>query len=805
MSSILDKISHQKSSSKETALHPVYLALDISPDTVKAAVWRIADHKLEVVNYGSTQPWRQGGVEQLILASDTTLSEASVGLDQEPDQVIFGLADTWVNQNRIVEPRRSDLKTLTQKLGLKPLGFVVTYEALNHYLKVTEGVPPSVVLLNLSDTEVIVSIINHGNLEGSQVVGRSDSLSLDVHEGLNRFPVTNHYPPRILLWDGGKELKNAQQELMNFNWTKKSKFLHFPKISVMPASVSITGVCLAGATELAKAQGIPLENTLITTERENAQPIISQSKTFPADSPPVDSSNFSKPATSTESDYSVIDKTSPQSTAAIIDSVSSHAKQLGFSTDTLSSKPPSLSNQPSVPPPPVEPPGPPTNPAPPPEGEPSNDNPPSSPISARFSWVADLKSKLIAFSTRLPIRRQSISVPTEYRLTSRWYDKLLRLGLILGLGLIILTLILGWLWWYIPKLDVIVLISPKSVEEEFVITIDPDSTLPNLDKLTIPVAKINQDKSGSVIIKTSGVGTVGDPAKGKIIIYNKAKNKKTFETGTELVSDNGLKFTLDTSITVASASSQFDDEMVETITPGKSEADITAVAIGPDSNLKASQEFVFTDYSASAYVAKNPEALSGGTAEEVPTVSVKDLIKAKQKLTEQLLAQAEAELSTESGDKKLIRDSITQNITSETASAKVGDEAKELTVKMAISLTGLAYNEADMISLAQSVIAAKTPAGYTVDSNSFEFDLKTQDSKQPTDNQFLAVVKVNLIPDLNTEKIIGDIVGKKPDLVGMYLHNMPSVTGVKLNYWPKLPINLPPQRAENITITTKIQ
>jgi len=75
-------------------------ALEISPQTVKSAVWSVVNDKVQVLAVGAAVNWDDQGAESLIAACDQTLSDAASHLDPSGkivvNEVIFGLSNCLV-------------------------------------------------------------------------------------------------------------------------------------------------------------------------------------------------------------------------------------------------------------------------------------------------------------------------------------------------------------------------------------------------------------------------------------------------------------------------------------------------------------------------------------------------------------------------------------------------------------------------------------------------------------------------------------------------------------------------------------
>lgn len=240
-----------------------FLAIQIDAEFLKTAVWEVAEQTTKLVAVGSTQEWDGSSTEILLEAMDASLTRALEQLPEDfgvdPDQVIFGLPETWVLTEGVVPARLADLKILCERMAFKPLGFVVTTEAITHYLKIKEGTPLTAILIKTSVTEAAVTIVRVGKIEGTHAVGRSGDLAADVREGLARFGEQESLPTRMILYDGGEDLNDLSQQLMAFDWQEHLPFLHLPNIEPAENAFSITAIAMAGGAEIAKSLGFTIE------------------------------------------------------------------------------------------------------------------------------------------------------------------------------------------------------------------------------------------------------------------------------------------------------------------------------------------------------------------------------------------------------------------------------------------------------------------------------------------------------------------------------------------------------------------
>jgi len=279
---IIEKITHQEEREKRE----YFFALQIWDEGVKSAIWTIEEKGIKVVVLGSQEEW-EGGVDELIAAVDKSLSvafERFEGIGEEPSRVIFGLSDDWISGDKIIPEKQEMLSALCQRLDLKPIGFVSIFDALNYRIKEIEGVPPSMILINLGKKAINLAVIEAGKIYKVEKVLRSDNLGADVYEGLLRFEEVENLPSRMVLFNG-EETEEARQILISFPWQtpspegKELSFLHFPKVEILPYDFDINAISLVGGKETAAFSGFKVD--LEPKEREKKESLeFSKEKEF---------------------------------------------------------------------------------------------------------------------------------------------------------------------------------------------------------------------------------------------------------------------------------------------------------------------------------------------------------------------------------------------------------------------------------------------------------------------------------------------------------------------------------------------
>lgn len=248
--------------------HEYLLALEISPRIIKCAVWTVLNGQTQVVAVGDQAGWDDESIDSLTTASDNAISSACERMGSteklEIKKVILGLGSTWIVNDKISDAKMPLIKSLSQKLDLTPVGFVVTCEAVMRFVQHNEGTPLTAILLGFWSQKLDMTLVRLGKSDGMVEVARSQNLTDDVVEGLSRFPKVDMLPSRMLLYDSGIDLEEIKQLLLSYPWLSPSRkfgFLHFPKVEILPSDFTVRAIALAGGSEVAVSLGL-IERTI---------------------------------------------------------------------------------------------------------------------------------------------------------------------------------------------------------------------------------------------------------------------------------------------------------------------------------------------------------------------------------------------------------------------------------------------------------------------------------------------------------------------------------------------------------------
>lgn len=705
-----------------------FWSLIIEPEWVSAGIWRLRDSKVQVISVSPPSAWNLD--EELISACDASCSSVVQTFPEDldpPTKTVFGVISSWVEGGEIKGEYLSKIKKVCSELSLTPVGFVVMSEALSNYFKSEEGGQVNAIFLGISQDNLELSIFRLGKLVGVSQIARSVSVVEDVTEGLSRFYSGEAYPSRIILYNSKEgELDEIKQELIKADWEnfKEIKFLHTPKIEIVPPDKKIYAVCLAGGAEMGSVEKVlPVVDTPILKEKLEEEKT-AQKVDEVRDSMEEEVSNLTEPT----------DDVSPEDFGFTVDSDDvvkagiGESSQFGNSGNIVSGKSQTEFQEASS----------------------SGEN--RSKSARKFSLLSIFR-KLSAPKVKIP--KPSV----KFRFTT---PKPIIFGL-----LFLLVLGIGFFafWWFFPKAEVTIYVSPKKIGDELEIYVDASSSgLTDFENKKISGEIVKETKSGEKSSSTSGTKVVGDKATGEITIY-RAGSSLNLAKNSLVKGPQNLNFSLDEDITVASGS---------VLTRGITKAKVTAKEIGAQYNLASGTTFTLSNYSSADMEATNESAFSGGTSREVSAVSETD----QKNLTADLQDEIEGSLKEAltgnvSADLSVIEDSITFSVTKKEFDKKVGDEGTSLKLNLEVEAEGVAVKKNDIEEIGLKYLSQSVPSGYTLKNDQIESDFSYQ-SKENNVYTLQLLVSADLLPQINIDEIRKNITGKFPDTAEEYMNkNVP--------------------------------
>ncbi len=672
-------------------------------------------------------PFGWDSPDELIDAANNALSEAVDGYPQDapdPSQTVFGVSPSWVSEGNIKPEYLDYIRQICTKLSLKPSGFVVLPEAIAHYIKVDEGSPLTGIIIGVGANNLDLTIFRLGNLVGTVEVGRSVSIVDDVVEGLARFKSPEHLPSRILLYNGKvEELEDVRQSLINEDWLSRAEgkvqFLHTPKIEIVDPKSKIIATSLAGGSELGEVKTITVDGE----EKEGSEQLADGSEEISQE----------------ENILSESGRVTPE--------------ELGFvlGEDIGKVNPPGEAVPQNIPEKNYQPPKPKFNPK------------------RVMGFITSFFNKILFF------RREGRSLPKSNLPINR--KKRL---LTLALGFIVfLFILLGILWWQVPKAQVAVYVSPQNLERSETVIFAESATNLDTSSSTVPAKTVSVSVSGSKTQATTGTKVVGEKATGKISIRNGTAVEIEIDAGTTILGPNDLSFTINDDITVPEASSPS--------SPGTASVSVIASDIGADYNLAKGETFVVGNYPKSEVDGVAEEDFSGGSSEEIVAVSQSDMDNLEKDLLAELETKGRQEIENQiSQSQVFIPDTLKSEVIDRDFNQAPGDEADELTLKMELRVEGLVVERSKLNELARSLLTSDVPDGFVMRDEQLEFDYEFKD-EDDGNWEYEISFTANLLPDIDPDELVDKISGKTKAAAEEYLKTIPGFTRAEVKVSPPLP------------------
>lgn len=731
-----------------------FFSLYIDSDAAAVAVWYLSGKGISKIASFAHGRVAEDSWEARIRVIDRLLSaaEEKVKPSKPIKKTVFGLPQTYLTpEGDIASAVRLELKKMSTSLDLTPLGFVPLIQALAFSLKKDEGVPPSIILIGVTGHMSRVSVYRVGNKTGDSAVALGDDPASVLEDVLKKTQDEDVLPSRMIIYGGTEAMLDAiRAKLLKHPWPARVNFLHYPKVSVMPLEGLLRAISIAGAAELSSDFGgehvtasdpDDEENEMQKQENTATEELAQEVEEMQADED--QNSDEDDIEDVTEEEIANVEMVTPES--------------LGFRNRDVSQEPVKQS--------------------------------PSQNVAPKHKFVFPVKIPSVSFGAvlRLFERVPRLSVPGRGKI-------------LIGIGGM-LVLVLGVVFGYVvPRVTVTVLVSPQTIKESTTLTIDPQISIADPEEKIIPGRQISQSVSGEKTITVTGTKNIGDPAKGTVTIYNKVTAKKTFSKGTVLTG-NGLTFTLDEDVSIASAS-----ESIGSITFGKADVSVIAEEIGPNGNLPAGTEFVIEGINSSQASARNESAFTGGTSKQVTVVSRTDQDKLVKELTTDLLKKAQEQLAgTTSGGERLIDETVETEVTERTFDSEIGEEASKLTGSVTVTVTGLTIRNDDVKALMTTLVGTTVPDGYALspdDTNVEVSKISVNKDDTITLTAGFSSVALPLIDEVGLKKRLA---GKDLDTAMNILREGKGVAGAEYRFLLSPIQNRLPFNSNNITITAKVQ
>jgi hypothetical protein len=735
-----------------------YLSLLLGDENVHATVFSEKNGKIDVVGeHEQHLPTllEKLSDDELLDILDKTISTAERKLPEgfQTRKTIFGVKENWIEDTKIKKDYLQKLKKVCDNLGLTPIGFLVIHEAIAHLLQKEEGAPVSAILAEVGSNDIAVSILRAGKILETKRVPLNESIAKTIDKTLHVFTEYEILPSRLIVFSNTTHEK-LSHELTSHQWSKSLPFLHVPQIKMLPKSFESRAMLFGAATQMGfevldifDRPTIPNDEVIQTSLRE--EPSFAQTEA-------AEEAMF---GFMTDADIAHIEQ-SPKTAVSAITKEKETAIET-YNDDFFMSEHEATSSS----------------------------------HEKTASWKTKIthlgntiKKQFSLLGRSLPVTKLSHHFPIVAK----------RKGLIfippIILGLLLLIVLL---YIFTIKATVVLYIDPKTMEKDQDITFSINQSS-NPTQNLIAAESVETIEEGSVSTTTTGKKEIGEKAKGSVTLYSRISQSKTFSSGTVITGPNGLKFSLDKDVTVASSSGD------ASASPATANVAVTATTIGKESNLPSGSKFTITGFNEGDVVAKNSDAFSGGSKKDITIVSKADTAKLLDELPKKLTDTAKEALAGKvSGTKELLPVFLQTGIEKKTFDKDVGEEATTVNLTGSVAFTSAAYDKKELQAYALSQLSEDTNK-LTPAKESISYSIADVSDKDG-DISATMHIKGYLLPKIEKETIQETIAGSSFDDATKTLTALPQVRRVEIQLFPPLPF-LPaflPRLSNNITIEVK--
>jgi len=781
---------------KKKHTQELFLSLLLYPDAVEASMWELSKTRQPIVIGAVTQEIVEDTWEARKHAADTCITTLeNLSKNSKIEKVVLGFPAPYLTHDGdIIKDIRSNVKSLTQALGLTPIGFVSVYQAIVHKYKKDEGVPVSIILLGITEGSITMSLYRVGVFVGQVVIPKQGSVAEHLEDALLQFSQNTVLPSRILLYGTKRnQLESIKRDVLKHQWTTRMNFIHFPKVEILPGDGAAIAVSYAGAAEL--TQSVAIEEDSIQEEdpiEEIHQEVHTASvselkKEFEAqeqeeDEEEKDLNNDGEEGEEDEEDEEEGEEINEEEANTLAEDEEEaefeEAEELNEHEEInyhehaniVAVDPQALGFTAGD------------------EDDETQEKHVAARVPKKHGRRGNPLAGLVVLSQRLALTIKGFVSHKSRRGFKPIYA--------IVLAILVFVLFGGFYLFdtVLPKATVTIAVVPKSVSLSQPFVVDP--SIAEITEAAIPGKKREQTETGEKAVPATGKKTIGDSAIGEITVYNKSLISRTFKKGT-VVSAGSVDFTLDTDVSVASAS-----ETLDTKTYGKANVKVTAKAIGDSGNIGAGKTLGISGISSDLANARNDKAFTGGSSRDVTVVSRADQDAIVKDLTADLIAKAKENFES-SGSEILIPETIKTSVTKREFSKEIGEEAIEVNGTITVTITGTGYASSDVTHLLRDKIQAQVEDGYELSSELPQIETKPPTIEKDGTIKLAASITSTITPRIDSAELVKTLVGVPKSKALETITVFKGVGGVDIVISSLFSKNRMPKRSQAITILVK--
>jgi len=731
-----------------------FLALLFRDEEIRAVVFEQIAGRIQVIGEGlANLPESVETIsdEALLNSADQAISVAEKNLPNGvvTHKTVFGVKETWVTDSHITKDYLTRLKGISQQLELTPIGFLVFPEAIAHLLQKEEGAPVSAILIDAGQKKIALTLIRAGRIVETKEITKEEELTTTVESGLKEFENIEIFPSRLILFDKGD--KTLEKKFLLHHWSKSLPFLHVPQVTTLAHDFDTRAILFGTATQMGLSaidlvkQPLPEAKTIEEVNEIEKGEFKIEKEIKQSDEGKHENKNEERSIKFNEIESEKVDESFGFVKNADI------SEEKGIIKSNFSKKEASNYSENLL------------------EEEKEEEIPTGTAFGFSTLGPIFFEGAKRVFANVLKYR-QMVNLPGN------------KIALLLG-PLIVVFLILGFIFYFFAlHAKVNLILSANKISQDASVTfVQGGST--DISKSIVGGSSVEVTEDGNTTGTATGTKDIGDKAKGSITIFNSDSDSHTLDSGiiitcTSNCSGN-LQFTLDSSVTIASGSSD-----PTNLSAGTATVNVTAVNIGTEYNVPSGAKFSIPN--SSVLAAKNSNAFSGGTKKSVTVVAQKDIDSTLTQLTNNLKDKAKSDILGKVGqDQEVLPEFISTTITKKSSDKNIGDEANSFNQTATISFAGFAYKKSDIENLAKSAFAGKLPAGENFTTEGFTFSIADMTNKNNATTAHLNL-KASLAPNVNTKDLAKEIAGKSFSDARSILSKIPQFSDATFMLSPNL-------------------
>lgn len=737
-----------------------FLSLILHNEKINAVFFEEVEGEMQTLASSSSKfedSIENASLEELLTTADKAISQAEQKLSQKLETVktIFAVKVSWVQEDKIKKEYLEKLKKISDELGLIPIGFIVIYEAISYLLEKEEGAPISAIIAEKGDKFISAALIKAGKIKEFKTSEITESPAETLDNVLKHFSAET-FPQRILILG---ESKDESQEFLKHKWSQSLPFLHLPQVSTLEADFDAKAVLFGSARQLGFEMldsEIPQEETIDKDFKEEEKPeeedeeIDGKIKLIPPEG---------------ALEYFGFFKNQDVEKEKINEKEGERSAQIPQETlkESIEEIPEEIKEEQA--------------------------DKKQLPVNAAFIMTGG-RNFLSKMTKALKLPGKGLS---SYGISPR--NKFLLIPLLL----IIILLVTSY-FYYLNNSATVTLNINADLSEKAVDVIFSQNKSSDPEKGILASKFLSVTEEGTASTQTSGKKETGEKAKGKVTIFNNDSAPKNLSSGTTITSSGGIDFTLDDSVTIASASG----DVFSGTTPGKKDVSVTAKEIGTESNLPSNTKF--TIGSGGSIAAKNDNAFSGGTKKEITVVAKEDIEDLKKTIVKNLESKAKENLKNKiSDDDILLPVLISGEIIKSSFDKKDGEEAKNVALKATVEYKGISYKKSDSVEFANEILKNSISDNQTVSADNIAVGVS---SAKQDDETVTAKIKIKgfVVPKIDEGNIKKEISGKSFSDAEEILKGLDQVSSAEINLALNLPLlpKLLPFSSDKIKLQAKI-